>query len=92
LDSLWGRCFYGRSNFDAHHAGYFTYMKLPSDVPWVEKRRDVDNEGENRSLPLVDMREASKEWMEAVALALGAEVEGEEDEGEGAAEDTLAPM
>jgi hypothetical protein len=34
------------------------------------------------------MRDASKEWIEAVAVALGAEVESEED----VAEDSLASM
>ena len=51
-------------------------MKVPSDVPWVEKKRAVVDE-EMRSLPRVDMRNASKEWIEAVAVALGVEVESE---------------
>jgi hypothetical protein len=91
FDSIWGRCSYGQANFDAHNAGYFTYMKVPSDVPWVEKRHLVDAEGEV-GLPVVDMRDASEEWVEAVASALGAEEEDEEDEGESTAEDTLASM
>jgi hypothetical protein len=91
FDSIWGRCFYSQANFDAHNAGYFTYMKVPSDVPWVEKKRVVDSEGEV-SLPVVDMRDVSEDWVEAVASALGAEVEDEEDEGESTAEDTLASM
>lgn len=91
FDRVWSRCFYSQANLDAHHAGYFTYMKVPSDVPWVEKKRVVDSEGQV-SLPVVDMRNASEEWVEAVALALGAEVEGEEDEGEDTAEDTFASV
>jgi hypothetical protein len=67
-------------------------MKVPSNVPWVEKKPSVDAEGEGMDLPRVDMRDASVEWIQAVALALGAEVEGEEDEGEGTAEDTFALM
>ena len=51
-------------------------MKVPSDVTWVEKKRAVVDE-EMRSLPRVDMRDASKEWIEAVAVALGAEVESD---------------
>jgi hypothetical protein len=52
-------------------------MKVPSEVPWVEKKRAIVDE-EIRSLPRVDMRDASAEWIEAVALALGAEVETED--------------
>lgn len=63
-------------------------MKVPAEVPWVEKKeKPVAGEVAVR-LPRVDMRDASGEWIEAVAVALGAEVESEED----VAEDTLASM
>jgi hypothetical protein len=88
IDASWGCCLHGRANFDANNAGYFTYMKVPAEVPWVERTaRLVDGEVAVR-LPRVDMRDASKEWIEAVAVALGAEVESEED----VAEDSLASM
>ena len=52
-------------------------MKVPSEVPWVEKRQAVVDE-EMRRPPRVDMKDASGEWIEAVALALGAELETED--------------
>jgi hypothetical protein len=30
IDASWGCCLYGRANFDANNAGYFTYMKVPA--------------------------------------------------------------
>jgi hypothetical protein len=82
FDMVWGRCFYGRANFDAHNRGYFTYMKVPSDLPWAEKKRLVAAGEVIKIPPRVDMRDASEEWIAAVALALGAETEGEDAEGE----------
>lgn len=88
FDSSWGRCFYGRANFDANNAGYFTYIKVPAGVPWVEKKERLVDEEVGVRLPRVDMSDASKEWVEAVAVALGAEMESEED----VVEDSLASI
>ena len=79
VDGVFGCCFYGRANFDAHNAGYFTYMKMPAQVPWVEEKKKTSGDGEEGgSLPRVDMRDALEEWIEAVAEALGAEDEKDE--------------
>ena len=72
-------------------------MKLPSEVPWVEKEPVVVDGKGKVQLPRVDMRDASEEWIGAVAVALGAEVEDEDAEGdvvesEDVVEDTLASI
>jgi hypothetical protein len=78
VDGVFGCCFYGRASFDAHNAGYFTYMKIPAEVPWVEEKKTSVDKEEGQNLPRVDMRDASEEWIEAVAEALGAEDEEDE--------------
>lgn len=53
-------------------------MKVPAEVPWVEEKKTSVDEEKGENIPRVDMRDASEEWIEAVAEALGAEDEEDE--------------
>ena len=79
IHPILGECFYGSSSFNEHRDGYFTNMNLPVDVPWdkrqAKKQRmmveEVDEEVNETVVLGVDMQDASKEWLGAVAVALG---------------------
>jgi hypothetical protein len=74
FDAVWGECYFGRARFDARRDGYFTYMKVPFGVPWDVREGVVEKAagGLEELLPQVDTRAASREWMVAVAVELGA--------------------
>jgi hypothetical protein len=79
IHPILGECFYGFFSFNEHRDGYFTNMNLPVDVPWDKKQakkqrvivEGVDEEVNEVVVVGVDMRDASKEWLGAMAVALG---------------------
>ena len=80
-DWLWGRCETARATFDAHHSGYFTYMKTPCRAPWETQQQPVkeSTRGNHVALPQIDVTEGSNAWIWAVVVALGGEEAALED-------------
>jgi hypothetical protein len=79
IHPILGECLYGSSQFGEHRDGYFTNINLPIHVPWDNKQareqrmvvEEVEEEVDEIDVLWVDMRDASKEWFGAVAVALG---------------------
>lgn len=86
-----------RAYFDAHEAGYFTYMPMPCTIPggsqvWLG---DEDAPPDVPIVPVgVDMRVASDAWLEVLAecCEVSNDKQGDEEYEQGVAPDAIAAI
>jgi len=62
-----------RAHFDASVLNYFTYMRIPNDLPWDTEDHDaMGSSGGHAMLPHISVVDISDEWLEALAKYYGA--------------------